>query len=84
MVTVASRGFLGTKRRIYSLCVVPPNPTGKFAGPTFQAALDGRRIRWVPVSSFTEEDGRALHHVVSNAVQVAPREQWDFLSRTLV
>lgn len=78
-VTVAARGFLGIRKMIYAVCVVPPDPTGKFPVPSLQAAFEAKRIKWVPVSSFTEEDGRALEHFVSNVVQVEPRERWDLL-----
>jgi hypothetical protein len=78
-VTVAARGFLGTRRTVYSLCFVTPELAEKFGNPALKAGLDTGHIKWVSVSRFTEEDGKALQHFVLNVVQVAPRAQWDIL-----
>jgi hypothetical protein len=64
---------------VYSLCLVTPGLMAKFGDPLLKAALDGGRVKWVPVSSFAEEDGKTLRLLVANVVQVAPRTQWDFL-----
>ena len=78
-VTVAAQGLFGTKKMVYSLCLVTPELMAKFGDPLLKAALDGGRVKWVPVSSFAEEDGKTLRLLAANVVQVAPRTQWDSL-----
>jgi hypothetical protein len=74
-----AQGFLRIKRTVYALCLVTPDLASKFGDLSFKATPGAGQFKWVAVSAFTEEDLKALRHLVSNVVQAAPRNQWDYL-----